>query len=53
MESEAPLRDLEGFFVRLRLAGVGGGSYYVGCITGKEVLLHMMIDGGWFLTLKV
>ncbi|XP_047948295.1 uncharacterized protein LOC125194228 isoform X2 [Salvia hispanica] len=36
MDSEAPLRDLEGFFVRLRLAGIGGGSYYVGCITGES-----------------
>ncbi|XP_042064755.1 uncharacterized protein LOC121808373 isoform X3 [Salvia splendens] len=36
MDSEAPLRDLDGFFVRLRLAGVGGGSYYVGCITGES-----------------
>ncbi|KAL1561804.1 hypothetical protein AAHA92_04464 [Salvia divinorum] len=36
LDSEAPLRDLEGFFVRLRLAGLGGGSYYVGCITGES-----------------
>lgn len=38
MNSRLPIENLDGYFLRLRLAkweeGVGGTGYYVACITG-------------------